>query len=32
MCQKATLYQKALINQDINVVFVWSKKGAISMN
>ena len=30
MCQKATLYQNAQINQDMRVLFVWSKKGAIS--
>ena len=32
MCQKATLYQNAKINQDMKVRFVWCKKGAILMN
>ena len=32
MCQKATLYQNAQVNQDMKVLFKWSKKGAISKN
>ena len=29
MCQKATLYQNAQVNQDMNVLFVWSKKSEL---
>ena len=32
MCQKATLYQNAQVNQDMKGLFKWSKKGAISKN
>ena len=32
MCQKTALYQNAQINQDMKILFVWSKKGAISTN
>ena len=31
MCQKATLYWNAQINQDMIVLFVWSKKAATSI-
>ena len=31
MCQKATLYRTAQINQDMIVLFVWSKKAATSI-